>query len=123
MQRLVLVVIALIAATPQASWAVRVLEIVERSYELSLGDVNLPASSSGAVVVKECATCKLESLAVTGSTRYYFNKQLMTITELQQQVAAIGQAARADGSTIVAVHYKVDTKVVTRIRVNTSNVH
>jgi hypothetical protein len=114
--------LALVAALPQASWAVRVIEQLERSYELALSDVDLPGSTSGAVVFKTCATCSTQSLAVTASSRYYIDKQQVTLAELKTQASVIGQSAARDQPTLVMVHYDVHTNIVTRIRISTRNI-
>jgi hypothetical protein len=115
--------LALLAVLPQASWAVRVLEQLERSHELALSDVQLPGSTSGAVVFKACDTCSTESLAVTASSRYFVDKQQVTLAELKTQAAVISQSAGRDQPTLVMVHYDIDTNIVTRIRISTRNIH
>jgi len=120
MQRIILVVLAALVLSPDASWAVRVLEQLESSYELGLNAVDLPQSAAGAVVFKACATCTAQSMAVNASTRYFTGRQQVTLGELNQVAARLEQSATGGDDALVMVHYDIDTKVVTRIRISSS---
>lgn len=102
-----------------AAHATRVLEILERSYELALSDVTLPQTSTGAIAFKACERCARESMPVSNSTRYLFGGREVTLPELRQEAARI-KAARSDlDTTMVGLHYDPETKVATRIHVET----
>jgi hypothetical protein len=118
MQRIILVVLAVLAIAPDASLAVRVLDKLESSYELELGAVDLPLSTAGAVVFKTCPTCTLQSMAVSSSTRFYIGQQQVTLAELNQEATRLEQAGRGGPNVLVMVHYAPETKAVTRIRIS-----
>lgn len=120
MQRILILSIAILATLPHASYAVRVVEQIERSHELALGEVQLPKSSASAVVFKACETCSLQSLAVTSSTRYFVDGQELMLAEFTEQASTINNIEGADRNTLVMVHYSIATNIVTRIRISTS---
>lgn len=117
MRRIILIVLAVLAISPDVSLAVRVLEQLESSYELELGAVDLPQSAAGAVVFKTCLTCTTQSMAVNAGTRYFVDQREVTLAELNQEATRLEQSGRGGPDVQVMVHYAPDTKVVTRIRI------
>jgi hypothetical protein len=105
--------------TLSSAHATRVLEILERSYELALADVTLPQSSGGTISFKPCSSCVREHMSVTSSTQYFLGGQPISLTQLAQEVNRIRLAASTLNRTMVVLHYHADDKVATRIRVNT----
>jgi hypothetical protein len=99
--------------------ATRVLEILERSYELALADVSLPATASGAIGFKTCGSCAREYMSVDASTRYFLGGQPITLVQLTQEVNQIRLAASTLNRTMVVLHYGAEDGVATRIRVDT----
>ena len=102
----------------QSASAVRVLELLERSYELLLSDASLPRSAGGSVTFKACAECETESIVVTASTRYFLGDQTVSLAEFRQHAQALAQQG-AEERTLLMVHYDIDTRRATRLRMTT----
>ena len=73
--------VALVAVSAASAQALRVLETVERSVELALREVTLPAAGRRAVLYRPCATCPLETHTVTDKTTYLFNDRVLPLAE------------------------------------------
>ena len=109
-----LIAILLAAANAQAF---RVLEILERSYELRLSSVSFPETTNGSIAYSTCATCSRGSMAVSAETLYFVNGQGVTLAVMRQEAARILRSARAGDPTLVVLHYDPKTEVATRIRI------
>jgi hypothetical protein len=57
--------------------------------ELDAGDVVLPTSTTGSIVMKVCAKCALKSYPVTAATKYYLYADAVTLPEFT--AALVGQ--------------------------------
>jgi hypothetical protein len=57
--------------------------------ELEAGNVVLPTSTTGSIVMKVCAKCALKSYPVTGATKYYLYADAVTLPEFT--AALVGQ--------------------------------
>jgi hypothetical protein len=101
--------------------AVRVLEQVERPFELTLSQLTLPTSTTGTLSFKECADCRTMSPRVTPATTYVLNDRPVTLEELQASVAQISRTRGGPQSTTVGVFLDITTGRVTRIRLNYAN--
>lgn len=112
-----LTILLLVGVEP--ALAVRVLELVERSYELRLADVTLPRSAVGSVTFKVCPECTIESVPVTTGTRYFIGKQEATLAELTEQTRLASQRSGTGEPGILMVHYDIDTKRATRLVLRT----
>jgi len=115
MFRPTLILIAALLAVPQVSFALRVLEQIERSYELSLDAVSVPRGATSAVIFRTCDTCSSQSLAVTASTKYFVDERELTHAEMLSAVDAIRLQPGGNDGTLVGLFYDIDTNVVTRI--------
>lgn len=111
-----LVLLALVGMQP--AWAVRVLELVERSYELWLSDASLPRSAAGSVTFKACSECALESIVVTESTHYSLGDLQVSLADFRQHAQSLAQQG-AEERTLLMVHYDIDTRRATRLRLTT----
>ena len=119
MHRLLASITILLLVGLEPAWAVRVIELIEGSYELRLTDVTLPRSSSGSVTFKACESCSIQSLAVTPSTGYFVGASEVTLPELTEQAGLAKQATNATGNwPQLMVFYSTDTKRVTRLVLN-----
>ena len=109
--------LALVGIQPAS--AVRIVELVERSYELRLSDASLPLSVGGSVTFKACSECPTESIAVTQSTAYFLTKtQQVALADFRQHAQALVQQGAAT-RTLLMVHYDIDTRRATRLRMTT----
>lgn len=116
MHRLLTSMTILLLVSLEPAWAVRVIEQIERSYELRLADVTLPRSSVGSVTFKACEECSIETVPVTSSTSYFVGEREVTLAELTEQARFAGGNASATGNwTQLMVFYSVNTKRATRL--------
>jgi hypothetical protein len=104
----------LVAANAQAF---RVLEVLERSYELRLSQVSLPESTLGKIGYSSCATCARKSMAVSNDTLYFINGQKVTLAQMRQEAVRILRAAGTRNPILLVLHYDPDTEVATRVRI------
>jgi len=112
MTRTALTLVLLAAALGTAA-AQRPIEIIERSYELEIGDVVFPVTQTGTVTVKPCPDCSSVVHAVDASTTYLLNRMPVPYEEFMQ---AVGQRRLVSSEpTSVGVYYDVETKRVKRI--------
>ena len=107
---------ALAAGSAQAT---RVLEVLERSYELALSDVTVPQVSTGNVGFKPCDTCAYKYMSVSGTTLYYVGSQMATLATFSEEVARIRRMSGQSDRTLVMLRYDPKTEVATRISVAT----
>lgn len=104
----------LLTVTIGSAHAARTMEYVEGAYELMLADVQLPASTNGALTFKACALCSSVSLTANSVTEYRLGSQPLPLSELNATVATLRAGAGKD-STAVAVYYDLASKRVTRV--------
>jgi hypothetical protein len=105
---------ALAATLALASGAAQAtLKSVEQAYELGLGDVSLPGSDTGQLVVRPCAGCRTAALRVGAATRYILRPSAtpVTRTEFAAGVARITSRAKAS----IFVYYEPSSGNVRRI--------
>lgn len=121
-RRLVISFVLLVLFGIQPASAVRVLELLERSYELRLSDANLPRSAGDSVTFKACEECSTESIAVTASTGYFLAEQQVSLADFRQHAQGLAQQG-ADSRTLLMVHYDIDTRRATRLRMTTFQNH
>lgn len=69
--------LAFASATP-ASAQIRVLE---QSYEVSPGQIVLPSSAGGGLVLRKCPTCAPATIATNANTRYQVADQNLSLQE------------------------------------------
>lgn len=119
MHRILTLITILLLAGAQAAWAVRVIEQVESSYELGLGDATLPLSSSGSVTFKACAECTVQAVPVTTSTRYFLVKEEVSLAQFNEQARNMRSQPGVVARTMLMVHYDIDTKRATRLVLKT----
>ena len=119
MQRTLISIMLLLLVGVHSAWAVRVLEVVESSYELRLTDASLPLSSSGSVTFKACDDCSIEAIPVTPGTRYLLNRQEATLTEFNEHARQVRAQPDVVARTMLMVHYDRDTRRATRLVIKT----
>lgn len=85
-------------------------QVSEDAYEAESNLIQLPASLSGSVILRECGQCESHTLRVTANTRYLLNGSRSTLDRLRNLQSG-GQAA--DGVFVVA--YDVKTGFATWI--------
>ncbi len=100
------------------SWALRIIEQTEESYELSLHDIVMPRSVGGSISFKPCEDCKTQSLRVSSATRYFVNRVELAFADFLRAVESIGQTNGGNAETAVYVHYDFDSRRVNRLRLS-----
>lgn len=118
MKKRTLFVLLGLALTAGSAQATRVLEILERSYELALAEVTVPRSSPGSIGYKPCSDCAYEYMPVTGATTYYVGGQMVTLAAFNEEAARIRRLQGRSESTLVMLHYDPKSEVATRIRIS-----
>jgi len=81
---------------------------LEEAVETSSRDVRLPTDANGPVVFSNCGTCRLNSLRLSGSTRYFVGTDPVTLRQLNAFVAA-------HDPIFMLVYYRAGTSDITRI--------
>lgn len=89
------------------------LKTIEEAFELILGQVTLPASDTGTLVVRRCAGCKPEVLRVDAATRYLLRRSPTPVTRKVFTGAAAQVAGRSDA--MILVYYDPQTRGVRRL--------
>jgi hypothetical protein len=95
--------------------ATRVLEQPERSYELSLSQLTLPANPSGGLTVKTCDTCAYSTHVLNANTQYFVNKQVVAFADFSRIAGDLRGNRTLLGRTVVGVFIDVDTGRVNRV--------
>lgn len=98
--------------------AVRILEVLERSFELRLTDVSLPRTQAEAVGYKPCGTCAFSYMHVSGDTTWHLGARTVSLAELTEEAARIRRIPGASDRTLVMLHYDPQTGIATRIRMD-----
>lgn len=110
--------VALAAASAASAQALRVLEPVERSVELALRELTLPAAGRRAVLYRPCATCPLEAHTVNDKTTYLFNDRVLPLAEFLAAVEQVRQRPAEEARAVAFVYYDIRTEDVNRVRVH-----
>jgi hypothetical protein len=95
--------------------ATRVLEQPERSFELSLSQLTLPSSASGALTIKACADCPYRTHILNAGTQYFVNRQIVPFEDFSRIAGEIRANRRALETAFAGVYVDVDTGRVTRV--------
>ncbi len=85
--------------------------LVSRGYELTLADFRPPATTSGGVTFRECATCDFITSRVGPGTRYTLNGSAIKLIDLRKVIArvqnreavTVGILRHLESNTIVTV--------------------
>lgn len=102
-------------ATTVAAHAARVLEDVERSFELALAHVQAPAGATGAVTFRTCAECRTSIRRVTAATCYFVDGREVDVAAFARTVSAIRATQEGAAATLVGLFYDVESQRITRI--------
>jgi hypothetical protein len=111
--------IALLACSLAAggnAFATRILDQVEKSYELALADIILPGNSAGTVIFKPCETCDTTSLQVDGNTRYFVDGTEYSFDDFIRIASDMKKDTRESLRIAATVHYWIKNSRVSRLR-------
>lgn len=117
-RQVAVLLIALAGASQASAQALRVIEKVESSVELALGEVTLPAAGRRALLYRPCATCPLETHSVTEKTTYHFNDRVLPLAEFLAAVEEVRQRPADEARAVAFVYYDLNTEDVNRVRVH-----
>lgn len=117
-RQVAILLIALAGASQASAQALRVIEKVESSVELALGEVTLPAAGRRALLYRPCATCPLETHSVTEKTTYHFNDRVLPLAEFLAAVEEVRQRPADEARAVAFVYYDLNTEDVNRVRVH-----
>lgn len=90
------------------------MRTIERAYELTRHQVQLPGSPEGGLTVRPCPTCRPVLLRVTATTAW-FDRPGSGPPAGQKAVLAAWRAAATRPGTLVHVYYEPQTHRVKRI--------
>ena len=105
----------LVSLAAGSAHAFRVLEPVEHSVELSLGDLTLPGNPAGTVRYRTCATCSLVSRSVGAATIYRLDDRVLSLADLAVEVEKIRAQPSIHARAMAFVYYDLDTGRVNRV--------
>lgn len=114
MIRKTLIAAALLLAVDTAG-AVRVIEQVERAVELTLADLDLPATGGTTVSFRECGTCVISTHQLTDSTVFEANGQTVPLIDFLQIADEIGAKPNGERRAVATVFFDIATGRLTRI--------
>ena len=105
MYKVIFSILIIAASNMSSAWAYRVIEQIESSYELILGEVSLPRAESGSVTFTPCADCKATSLRVSSRTTYLVNGAAYEFEEFLSAAEAIEEIAGGSQNTAVYLYF------------------
>ena len=80
---------------------------ITEAYEVDLNDLRLPGSEYGTLTFKQCADCEIQTLRVTGKTRYLINNRDFPLAEFKNQLKLVSN--RKYHIVTVLHHLEADT--------------
>lgn len=86
---------------------------IAEAYELSLADVQVPATPSSGIVFRKCTECDMQVVRVTPNTQYLINGKNYTLKEFRERVFNI----RDRSETFVSVLHHLESDVVLSVSV------
>ena len=98
--------------------ATRVLEQPERSYEIPLSQLTLPATASGGLTVKACDECAYATHVLGASTRYLVNNQPVEFVDFSRIVGDLRGNSGLLEKTVAGIFIDIDTGRVNRVSLN-----
>lgn len=114
MTRQILIAIAALLTLGTAH-ATRVLDQAENGFELSLGDLNLPAAGGETISFSACPRCGLSTHRLMDTTVFKVNGQVVPRAEFLRIAAQISERPSAAVRTFAGVFLDIASARVTRI--------
>jgi hypothetical protein len=114
-------VILLAGMVAGTAHAFRVIEEVENSVELALGEVTLPRDPTGTVQYRPCATCSTVTHAVSQGTTYRLNGRALPLAEFLVEVEDIRRRPSVEARAVAFVYFDLNTKDVNRVTIRVSS--
>jgi hypothetical protein len=98
----------------QAAWALRVLEVVESSFEIPLSLASLPSGGVGDVSFKTCDKCNVQSRLLTASTRFFLSGREVTAMAFVEAAADARKQESANPRSLLMIYVDKKTQNVNR---------
>lgn len=87
---------------------------VEEAYEVPLNSFRMPGTTAGALAIKTCDECDIQTIRVTGQTQYVFRNEHLTLAEFRK---ALGGVNQRDKKWIIVLHH-LESDTVSRVTLN-----
>jgi hypothetical protein len=95
--------------------ALRVIEQVERPFELSVAQLALPDTATGTLTFRPCADCTFESHRMDGTTRFLVNRHEVAYVDFARAFNAAKSRESTAQATMANVYVDRATGHVTRV--------
>ncbi len=86
---------------------------ITEAYEVALSDLRLPGSENGTLTFKQCADCEMQTLRVTGQTRYLINDGDFALAEFKEQLKRV----RKQKNQNVSVLHHLESNTIKAVKV------
>ncbi len=86
---------------------------ITEAYEVDLSDLRMPGSENGTLTFKQCADCEVQTLRVSGKTRYLINDRDFELAEFKEQL----KGAKNRKDQIVSVLHHLESNTIKAIKV------
>lgn len=83
------------------------MRTIAAAYEVALNDFHVPASENGILSFKQCSTCKVQVVKVTGQTEYILNQEKLELSDFRKSLSTVRN--RSTVTVIVRHHLESDT--------------
>ena len=100
--------------------AVRVIEQVERPFEITVAQLALPGAVNGTLTFRACADCNFESHRMDGTTRFLLNRHEVPFVDFVRAFNAAKGSENTAKATMANVYVDLATGRVTRVSLSTS---
>ena len=90
------------------------LTTITAAYEVAVSDLRLPGSENGTLTFKRCPDCEVQTLRVTGKTRYVVNDHGVALAEFKNQLRGV----RNRNTVAATVMHHLESNTITAVRVN-----
>ena len=84
---------------------------ITAAYEVAVSDLRMPRNEGGTLTFKQCSDCELQTLRVSGKTRYVLNDRDVELTEFKERLAG----ARNEAATVM---HHLESNTITAIIVS-----
>ncbi len=86
---------------------------VTEVYEVDLVNLRLPVTESGTLAMHECDECEVQTLRVSGSTRYVLNNRSVSLADFKRAISRVTKRE----NVIVDVAHHLESNMITAVKV------
>ncbi len=87
---------------------------ITAAYEVAVGDLRLPGTEGGTLTFRQCSDCELQTLRVTGKTRYVLNDRDFALAEFRKQLKHV----RKQKDETATVMHHLESNTITAVMVS-----